>query len=70
MIKKFFMDEEGMGTVELVLIIAALVTVALIFRKYVISFVTNQMSGIFSNEELTKQEALPNTSDVGKFASE
>lgn len=30
--KSFFEDEEGMGTVEIVLIIAALVSMALILR--------------------------------------
>lgn len=67
MIKEFLRDEEGMGTVELVLIIAALVTVAIIFRKYVIAFVTNQMAGIFDNKELTTKETAPDVSNIGKI---
>ena len=47
MLKEFFYDEEGMGTVEMVLIIAALVSIAIIFRKYVIDFVQNQLGSIF-----------------------
>lgn len=70
MLKKFLRDEEGMGTVELVLIIAALIAVAVIFRKYVVAFVTNQMSGIFSNEDLTKPaDTNVDVSNVGKITT-
>lgn len=53
MLKNYLMDEDGMGTVELVLIIAALVSIAIIFRKYVIDFVQKQLGNIFNNEEVT-----------------
>lgn len=53
MIKNYLRDEEGMGTVELVLIIAALVSIAIIFRKYVVDFVQKQMGNIFNNSEVT-----------------
>lgn len=53
MLKNYLMDEEGMGTVELVLIIAALVSIAIIFRKYVIDFVQKQLGNIFNNSEVT-----------------
>lgn len=48
MLRKFFMDEEGMGTVEMVLIIAALVSVAIIFRTKIIEFVSSALDSIFS----------------------
>lgn len=51
MLKNFFMDEEGMGTVELVLIIAALVSIAIIFRNAIIGFVRNQLSSVFEGAE-------------------
>lgn len=51
MLKKFFMDEDGMGTVELVLIIAALVSIAIIFRKYIIDFVQKTLGDIFNSAE-------------------
>ena len=47
MIKNFLSDEEGMGTVELVLIIAALVTIAIIFRNQIIGFVRGQLTAVF-----------------------
>lgn len=53
MFVKYLRDEEGMGTVELVLIIAALVSIAIIFRKYVIDFVQKQLGNIFNNSEVT-----------------
>ena len=52
MLKKFLRDEEGMGTVELVLIIAALVVVALLFRNTIMDFVNDQMKGIFQRDDL------------------
>lgn len=51
MIKNFFLDEEGMGTVEMVLIIAALVSIAIIFRKAIIGFVQNSLGSIFEGAE-------------------
>lgn len=47
MIRNFLMDEDGMGTVELVLIIAALVTIAIIFRNQITDFVKTQLENIF-----------------------
>jgi Flp pilus assembly pilin Flp len=52
MLKKFLMDEDGMGTVELVLIIAALVAVALLFRNTIQTFVEDQMKGIFNKGDI------------------
>jgi len=46
-LKAFFREEDGMGTVEIVLIIAALVAVALIFRKAIIGFVGNATKSVF-----------------------
>ena len=47
MLKRFLKEEEGMGTVEIVMIIAALMAVALIFREAIMDFVTNIMKIIF-----------------------
>ncbi len=49
MIKNFLRDEDGMGTVELVLIIAVLVSIAIIFRNQVIGFVRTQLSSVFKS---------------------
>ncbi|MEA4892250.1 MAG: Flp1 family type IVb pilin [Peptococcaceae bacterium] len=43
---EFFREEKGMGTVEVVLILAVLVGIALIFRSYIFSFVADIMENI------------------------
>lgn len=48
LVKRFLKEEEGMGTVEMVIIIAVLVTIAIIFRKAIVDWVTNTVSSVFS----------------------
>ena len=50
LIKSFIKEEDGMGTVEIILIIAVLVGIALIFRTQIIKFVTDMVGKIFPNE--------------------
>lgn len=54
LLARFWKEEEGMGTVEIVIIIAVLVAVALIFRKAIIQFVTNITGKLFSTENVDK----------------
>ncbi len=49
MLKEFWMEEDGMGTVEIILIIAALVCVALIFRNAIVDFVKSTVESIFGD---------------------
>lgn len=49
MLREFWQEEEGMGTVEIVLIIAVLVSIALIFRNQVIDFVRTNLESIFGD---------------------
>ncbi|MDX9871729.1 MAG: Flp1 family type IVb pilin [Clostridia bacterium] len=52
--------EEGLGTVELVIILAVLVGIALIFRGYIFDFVDTIMDSIFGQElETMKANPLP-----------
>lgn len=46
-IKGFLKEEDGMGTVEIILIIAVLVAIALLFRNTIMSFVNGIISKIF-----------------------
>ncbi len=48
-LQEFWQEEEGMGTVEIVLIIAVLVSIALIFRNQVIEFVRSNLESIFGD---------------------
>ena len=43
LLKKFWKEEDGFGTVELVILIGVLVAIALIFRKRIIEFVNGLM---------------------------
>ena len=44
--RSFLWEEEGLGTVEMVLILAVLVGIALIFRQYIFGFVQEIMENI------------------------
>jgi Flp pilus assembly pilin Flp len=50
-IKEFWKDESGLGTVEIVVILAVLVSIALIFRTQVIGFVRNSLNEIFGGTD-------------------
>jgi uncharacterized protein (DUF983 family) len=50
----FMGAEDGMGTVEIVIIVAVLVGIALIFRDQIIGFATSVMEAIFNNGEITE----------------
>ena len=55
LIRRFWDEEDGMGTIEIVVIIAVLITVALIFRDGIQKFVMNLMNKFFN----------PDNADVG-----
>jgi Flp pilus assembly pilin Flp len=46
MIREFFSDEDGMGVVEVILIIVVLVTIAAIFKKQIVALVNNIWTSI------------------------
>lgn len=54
LLKRFYEEEDGMGTVEIVMIIAALVCIALLFREKMVQFVTNIVNKAFSGEVQSK----------------
>ena len=47
-----YLSEKGMGTVEIVIIVAVLVGVALIFREAILNFVTDMINSIFNDTEI------------------
>ncbi|MCX8129532.1 MAG: hypothetical protein N3I35_05450 [Clostridia bacterium] len=49
LVKKFLKEEDGLGTVEIVVIIAVLIGLALIFRKAIFSFVNQILAKIFGS---------------------
>lgn len=50
-IKRFITEEDGMGTVEVIIIIAVLVGVALLFREQLIKFVNGIIDNLFPDAE-------------------
>jgi Flp pilus assembly pilin Flp len=53
LLKDFLHEEDGMGTVEIVLIIAVLVGIALIFRDAIIKFAVGIMENVFGDDTIT-----------------
>jgi len=51
-LKNLIKEEDGMGTVEIVIIIAVLVGIALIFRDAIINFAVKLMKNIFGDESI------------------
>lgn len=47
LVKGFLKEEEGMGTIEVVVIIAVLVALALLFKEQIGKFATNLMEAFF-----------------------
>ncbi len=50
LMKRFWREEEGMGTVEIVMIIAALMCIALLFREQIVKFATGIMQNVFKTD--------------------
>lgn len=48
----FLKEEDGLGTTEIVILVAILIGVALIFRKYIVQFVSDKMRGMFNRDDL------------------
>jgi len=51
-LRNYIKKEEGLSTVEIVVIIAVLVGIALIFRDAIIKFATGIMEGVFGDESI------------------
>jgi hypothetical protein len=47
--------EDGMGTVEIVIIIAVLVGLALIFRDAILNFASGVMESLFANDQINNE---------------
>lgn len=50
MLRKFYEEEDGLGTVEMVMLIAALMCVALIFKDTIVKYAQQIMKIVFSVE--------------------
>ncbi len=57
LLRRFYEEEDGMGTVELVMIIAALMCIALLFRKQVFKFAEDIMKKVFKTDTVADPSA-------------
>ncbi len=51
-LKKLSGEEEGMGTIEIVIIIAVLIGLAFLFRTFAMEFFTELTAGIRNNNQI------------------
>lgn len=49
---RFIKEEDGMGTVEMVVIVAVLLGIALIFRRKIFDFVNTILNNIFGKGDM------------------
>lgn len=54
LVRSFLKEEDGLGTVEIVVLIAVLVGIALIFRDAIIKFVTDIMKSVFADDSIIR----------------
>jgi hypothetical protein len=63
-LKRLIFEEDGMGTVEVIIIIAVLVGVALLFRNQLIKFVNSIISNLFPDASKLENNAASNQSTL------
>lgn len=56
LLRQFYEEEDGMGTIEMVMIIAALMCIALLFRTQLTEFATNIMKKVFNPDAVAAPE--------------
>ncbi len=54
MIKNFLLDEEGLSTIEIILILLVIIGLIVLFKKYIVGFIQD----IFSNIDSKKGELM------------
>lgn len=52
MLKSFINEEKGMGTIEIVIIIAVLIGLAFLFKTFAVDFFMELTEGIKSNNQI------------------
>ncbi len=60
LLKDFMLEEDGLGTVEIVLLIAVLVGLALIFKDSIIGFVKRILAQITGQENAFDPDSMGN----------
>jgi Flp pilus assembly pilin Flp len=63
---RFWRDQRGIGTLEIIIIIAVLVLVAFAFREWIIDWVT----GLFNETDATIDQIQSNNRPAGLFPTQ
>ncbi|MBD2844325.1 multidrug transporter [Paenibacillus sp. IB182496] len=65
-LRRFWRDEDGIGTLEIILIIAVIILLALVFRKWIMRLVQSLLTDadasakeIMNNENYLKDDFIP-----------
>jgi Flp pilus assembly pilin Flp len=64
MVKRFFKEDDGMGTVEIVIIVAVLVGLALVFRNQIYHLVDQLFGKIFDGVSETTKPPVSTNRDL------
>jgi Flp pilus assembly pilin Flp len=64
-VRRFWEDEDGLGTLEILLIVAVLVIIAIAFRKWIMKWVQSLFTA--ANTEITGQSGSIQT-DAGSIS--
>jgi Flp pilus assembly pilin Flp len=57
-VKQWWLEEDGIGTLEVILIVAVIVIIAVAFRKWIISWVQKLFDTSNSELERTNQDTI------------
>lgn len=63
MFKEFWEEEDGIATVEILLILAVLIVIAIIFRKAIVKWVQDTLGGIFGDANQGLEEGAKEGAD-------
>ena len=59
MLKEFWTEEDGITTVEILLVLAVLIIIAMLFRKTIMEWVQNMLGNIFTNVDPETMNQTP-----------
>ena len=59
MLKEFWAEEDGIATVEILLILAVLIIIAILFRKTIMEWVQNMLGDLFRNADPSEMNNTP-----------
>ena len=59
MLQEFWKEEEGITTVEILLVLAVLVIIAIIFKDAIVKWVTDTVAKVFNNADKIYETPIP-----------